>query len=241
MSAALADTSAGRQLPRLRRPEPRRRACSRAATLSALAPMAAAASATVRRSPTLAAHLRNARPARSFAHRLSDPVRVHRHVHLRELRARAAAARASPMALGLVYFVFLPSLVTTPLAGRAVARFGTAARFRAALAVAGVGLPLLLLPQLAAVLAGLACVGAGTFFAQAGGDRLRRPRRHRRPRLGQRHVPRQLLLRRPRRRGGGRPMFDRFGWPAAWRRRRALALAAWLARISTVMAPMTHD
>ena len=31
----------------------------------------------------------------------------------------------SPMALGFVYFVFLPSIFTTPLAGRVVARFGT--------------------------------------------------------------------------------------------------------------------
>jgi hypothetical protein len=29
-----------------------------------------------------------------------------------------------PMALGFVYFVFLPSILTTPLAGRAVARRG---------------------------------------------------------------------------------------------------------------------
>ena len=29
------------------------------------------------------------------------------------------------MALGFVYLVFLPSVLTTPLAGRAVARFGT--------------------------------------------------------------------------------------------------------------------
>jgi MFS transporter, YNFM family, putative membrane transport protein len=36
-----------------------------------------------------------------------------------------------------------------------------------ALAVAGVGLPLPLLPSLTAVLAGLALVGVGTFFAQA--------------------------------------------------------------------------
>ena len=32
---------------------------------------------------------------------------------------------AQQMALGFVYFVFLPSIVTTPLAGRVVARFGT--------------------------------------------------------------------------------------------------------------------
>ena len=37
----------------------------------------------------------------------------------------------------------------------------------AALALAGAGLPLLLLPNLPAVLAGLMLVGVGTFFAQA--------------------------------------------------------------------------
>jgi predicted MFS family arabinose efflux permease len=73
----------------------------------------------------------------------------------------------SPMALGFVYFVFLPSILTTPLAGRAAKRFGTQATFRGALAVAGAGLPLLLVPQLASVLAGLALIGVGTFFAQA--------------------------------------------------------------------------
>jgi predicted MFS family arabinose efflux permease len=73
----------------------------------------------------------------------------------------------SPMALGLVYFVFLPSIVTTPLAGRAVGRFGTTRTFWGALALAAAGLPLLLSPSLAAVLAGLAMVGVGTFFAQA--------------------------------------------------------------------------
>jgi predicted MFS family arabinose efflux permease len=72
-----------------------------------------------------------------------------------------------PMTLGFVYFVFLPSILTTPLAGRAAQRFGTRPTFWSALAVAGVGLPLLLLPNLAAVLAGLALLGVGTFFAQA--------------------------------------------------------------------------
>jgi predicted MFS family arabinose efflux permease len=80
--------------------------------------------------------------------------------------ARAPIALA-PMALGLVYFVFAPALLTTPLAGRGVARLGTRRAFRGALALAGIGLPLLLLPHLAAVILGLALVGAGTFFAQA--------------------------------------------------------------------------
>lgn len=73
----------------------------------------------------------------------------------------------SPMALGFVYFVFLPSILTTPLAGQVVARFGTRPTFWVALGVAGAGLPLLLTPSLTAVLAGLALVGSGTFFAQA--------------------------------------------------------------------------
>jgi predicted MFS family arabinose efflux permease len=73
----------------------------------------------------------------------------------------------SRMAVGFVYFVFLPSIITTPLAGHAIERFGTRQTFWGALALAGTGLPLLLLPQLAAVVAGLMLVGVGTFFAQA--------------------------------------------------------------------------
>jgi predicted MFS family arabinose efflux permease len=71
------------------------------------------------------------------------------------------------MALGFVYFVFLPSVLTTPLAGRAVQRFGTRPPFWGALAVAGAGLPLLLVPSLVPVIAGMALVAIGTFFAQA--------------------------------------------------------------------------
>jgi predicted MFS family arabinose efflux permease len=71
------------------------------------------------------------------------------------------------MEIGLVYLVFAPSVITTPLAGRAVARFGPRLSIWAALAVAGIGLPLMLAPVLAAVLAGMVLVGVGTFFAQA--------------------------------------------------------------------------
>jgi predicted MFS family arabinose efflux permease len=73
----------------------------------------------------------------------------------------------SPMSLGLVYFVFLPSMLTTPLAGKLAARFGLRAMLWAGLGVAGAGLPLLLVPALAAILAGMVLVGVGTFFAQA--------------------------------------------------------------------------
>jgi len=73
----------------------------------------------------------------------------------------------SRMALVFVYFVFLPSIFTTPLAGHAVLRFGTRPALWSALALAGIGLPLLLLPRLVAVMTGLMLVGVGTFFAQA--------------------------------------------------------------------------
>jgi len=71
------------------------------------------------------------------------------------------------MMLGFVYFVFLPSIVTTPLAGRTVKRFGTRTSFLGALMTAIVGLPLLVLSSLSAVLIGMVLVGVGTFFAQA--------------------------------------------------------------------------
>src|SRR5207253_5204433 len=72
-----------------------------------------------------------------------------------------------PMQLGFVYFVFLPSIVTTLWAGRAVQCYGTRATLWGSLALAGASLPLLLLPNLAAVLLGMVLVGVGTFFAQA--------------------------------------------------------------------------
>ena len=71
------------------------------------------------------------------------------------------------MDLGFVYFVFAPSVVTTLFAGKAVARFGTRPSIWTALAVAAIGLPLMLSSHLAEVLAGMVLVGVGTFFAQA--------------------------------------------------------------------------
>lgn len=70
-------------------------------------------------------------------------------------------------ALGLVFLVFAPSMLTTPAAGRITDRFGPAITLPASLAVALLGLVLLLLPNLTAVLAGMTLVGIGTFFAQA--------------------------------------------------------------------------
>jgi len=71
------------------------------------------------------------------------------------------------MDLGLVYFVFAPSVVTTLFAGKAVACFGTRPAIWGALAVAALGLPLMLSSHLPEVLTGMVLVGVGTFFAQA--------------------------------------------------------------------------
>lgn len=71
------------------------------------------------------------------------------------------------MDLGLVYFVFLPSVVTTLLAGKVATRLGARPTIWSSLAVAGLGLPLLLAPHLGEVVTGMVLVGVGTFFAQA--------------------------------------------------------------------------
>ncbi len=72
-----------------------------------------------------------------------------------------------PMQLGLVYLVFLPSVVSTPLAAWAATLWSIRAALLAAFTMAALGLPLLLVPALPAVLAGLALVAAGSFLAQA--------------------------------------------------------------------------
>jgi predicted MFS family arabinose efflux permease len=73
----------------------------------------------------------------------------------------------SMMSVGLVYFVFVPSVFTTPLAGALVRRVGVRPAFLSGILVALAGLPFLLLHRLEPVLVGLVLVGAGTFFAQA--------------------------------------------------------------------------
>ena len=79
----------------------------------------------------------------------------------------AAPISLAPMSLGLVYFVFLPAMFTTPLAGRVASRIGTRPAIWAGLVVAAVGLLFLVQPNLASVLTGMVLVGVGTFFAQA--------------------------------------------------------------------------
>jgi hypothetical protein len=71
------------------------------------------------------------------------------------------------MSLGLIYFVFLPSIVTTPFGGWIARRVGVRATLWAALGIAGLGTPLVLAGSLAVVILGLALIGIGTFLAQA--------------------------------------------------------------------------
>jgi predicted MFS family arabinose efflux permease len=71
------------------------------------------------------------------------------------------------MSLGFVYFVFLPSIISTPLAGGLALRWGSRASCAGGLALAVLGLPLLLAHSLPIVLFGMVLVSVGTFFAQA--------------------------------------------------------------------------
>jgi YNFM family putative membrane transporter len=71
------------------------------------------------------------------------------------------------MDLGLVYFVFAPSIATTLLAGGLTRRLATRSSLGLALALALTGLPLLLASSLGPVLGGLALFAIGTFAAQA--------------------------------------------------------------------------
>ncbi len=73
----------------------------------------------------------------------------------------------SRMSLGFVYFVFLPSMFTTPLAGKVASRIGTPSAIWAGLLTAAGGLGFIIQPSLISVLAGMVLVGVGTFFAQA--------------------------------------------------------------------------
>lgn len=71
------------------------------------------------------------------------------------------------MSLGFVYLVFLPAVVTTPLAGGLAQKYGARPSAWAGLGLALLSLPLLLAASLPLVLAGMALVAVGTFFAQA--------------------------------------------------------------------------
>lgn len=71
------------------------------------------------------------------------------------------------MQIGFVSFVFLPSIVTTLLAGAATSRLGTRPAMWSSLGIAMFGLPMLLSSALPIVLAGMVLIAIGTFLAQA--------------------------------------------------------------------------
>jgi len=73
----------------------------------------------------------------------------------------------TPAGLGLIFVVYLLGTATTPLVGRAVARFGRRHFVIAMLALWAAGLALTLLPSLIAIIAGLAVAAACGFFCQA--------------------------------------------------------------------------
>ena len=70
-------------------------------------------------------------------------------------------------ALGLVYFVFIPSVFTTPIAGKIAANVGVRRTFWLASIISILGLIALLFQYLPIVLCGLAILAVGLFFAQA--------------------------------------------------------------------------
>jgi len=136
-------------------------------TLRQTAPMSAGATAAPSPLAAWLAHLRNGPVRATFAIGfciLFAFIGTFTYVNFVLVREPLAVG---PMTLGFVYFVFLPSILTTPLAGRFAHRFGTRPTMWGALAIAAAGLPLLLLPSLAAVIAGMVLVAVGTFFAQA--------------------------------------------------------------------------
>ena len=73
----------------------------------------------------------------------------------------------APMALGLVYLVFFPSILTTPFAGKFASRVGSTIGIVLTLAMAVIGLLALFSQTLPIVLTGLTLVAIGTFLAQA--------------------------------------------------------------------------
>lgn len=105
----------------------------------------------------------------------------------------------SPMSLGLVYLVFAPAIVTTPLAGRGAA--GPRRALTLSLSGALARLALTLSGQVWVELTGLALIGAASFAAQAAATGFVTATGAARSGPGQRALSHQLLPRRAGRRG----------------------------------------
>ena len=105
--------------------------------------------------------------AREFWDRLLYLVRLHRHIYLREFCARGFALHGRRHGAWICLFRLL-ALNHYDAAGRPNGRrIWNASNILGRAGLAALGLPLVLLPSLGAVLAGLVLIGIGTFFAQA--------------------------------------------------------------------------
>ena len=102
------------------------------------------------------------------------------------------------MALGFVYFVFLPSIVTTPFAGAAVRRFGILTNLLECLgACRSWAAPLAAAKPFRS--GGWSNARGGRYILRSGGGHwFCRPGSDRRPCVGERHLSRVLFLRRAR-------------------------------------------
>lgn len=137
------------------------------ATLSRSKPLAGHETMAVSPLATLAAHLSNPRLRAAFAIGfciLFAFVGAFSYVNFILVRAPLSL---NMMHVGLVYFVFAPSILSTPAASAAVARLGAKGALWLGFGAALLGLPLLLAPKLPLVLAGMVLLACGTFFAQA--------------------------------------------------------------------------
>jgi predicted MFS family arabinose efflux permease len=136
-------------------------------TIARAPPMAAQAGATLSPVASWGIHLRNRPLVAAFAIGfciLFAFIGTFTYVNFVLVRPPIALGA---MTLGVVYFVFVPSILTTPLAGRARDLLGTRKTVAGGMVLALLGLPPMLTGSLPAVLAGMAMVAVGTFFAQA--------------------------------------------------------------------------
>ena len=142
----------------------------------------------------------------------------------------------SMTALGLVFLVFLPSMITTPMAGTVTRKFGPAPTATVSLIVALLGLALLLVPSLLSVIARNDARRDRHVLRSGRCDGPRRPHRQGRQGRGQRSLSVILLLRRSRRRGRDRTIVRPAGMVGRGDRRVRLARPGSIAK-SQACAP----
>ncbi len=103
----------------------------------------------------------------------------------------------SATAIGLVFVVYLSSLVTTPYTGRLVARFGRRNFGLMAIAAWICGILLTLVPSLPAIVGGLMIAAASGFYVQTCCQSFVATHAKRRQIVGDRALCHELLYRRP--------------------------------------------